>query len=85
MKDPVIRTASPYIYPSVKSPRSQIQAAGPDLRKSELTSLCFLVCVFQGNSTPPAILPPFLDEKRMALSITIPPSKTKSTNIAVLQ
>ncbi|KAH6894323.1 phosphoenolpyruvate carboxykinase-domain-containing protein [Thelonectria olida] len=33
MKDPVIRTASPYINPSVKSPRSQIQAHGPDLRK----------------------------------------------------
>lgn len=33
--DPNFRTASPYTDPTVKGPKSQIQAAGIDLRKSK--------------------------------------------------
>jgi phosphoenolpyruvate carboxykinase (ATP) len=34
MKDPVVRSASPYSDPKVKGPKSQIQAQSQDLRKS---------------------------------------------------
>lgn len=37
--DPVFRTASPYTDPTVKGPKSQIQASGIDLRKSKSFAL----------------------------------------------